>query len=115
VLESGSAAGILPLVVGGLELGWWEMADGLQEPAVVEPVDPLQGGVLDLIKTLPGATPADQLGLVRFLRCLTRWGPCWSRCWPSGSRRSGLQLARADTSRRHVELAPLLFSATMYQ
>jgi hypothetical protein len=42
------------LVVGGLELGWWEMADGLQEPAVVEPVDPLQGGVLDLIKTLPG-------------------------------------------------------------
>ena len=65
MLESGSAAGILPLVVGGLELGWWEMADGLQEPAVVEPVDPLQGGVLDLIKTLPGAAPADQFGLVQ--------------------------------------------------
>ena len=26
----------------------------------------------------------------------------------------GLQMARADTSRRHVELAPPLFSATMY-
>ena len=65
MLESGGVAGILPSVVGGLELGWWEMADGLQEPAVVEPVDPRQGGVLDLIKTLPGATPADQLGLVQ--------------------------------------------------
>jgi hypothetical protein len=30
-------------------------------------------------------------------------------------RRSGLQVARADTSRRRVELAPPLFSATMYQ
>jgi hypothetical protein len=65
VLESGGAAGILPSVVGGLEFGWWEMADGPQEPAVVEPVDPLQGGVLDLIQALPGATPADQLGLVQ--------------------------------------------------
>ena len=65
MLESGSAAGILPLVVGGLELGWWEMADGLQEPAVVEPVDPLQGGVLDLVEALPGATAADQFGLVQ--------------------------------------------------
>jgi ABC-2 type transport system ATP-binding protein len=30
-------------------------------------------------------------------------------------RRSGLQVARVDTSRRHVELAPPLFSVTMYQ
>ena len=65
MLESGGVAGILPSVVGGLELGWWEMADGLQEPAVVEPVDPLQGGVLDLVQAPPRATPADQLGLVQ--------------------------------------------------
>ena len=38
VLESGSAAGILPSVVGGFELGRWDMANGLEEPPVVEPV-----------------------------------------------------------------------------
>jgi hypothetical protein len=32
---------------------------------VIEPVDPLQGGVLDLVDAPPGATPADQLGLVQ--------------------------------------------------
>jgi hypothetical protein len=52
-------------MVGGLELGRWDVADGLQEPAVVEPVDPFQGGVLDLVDALPGAAPADQLGLVQ--------------------------------------------------
>jgi hypothetical protein len=53
VLESGSAAVVLLLVVGGLELGRRNIANGRQEPAVVEPVDPLQGGVLDLIQALP--------------------------------------------------------------
>ena len=52
-------------MVGGLELGRWDVADRLQQPAVVEPVDPLQGGVLDLIDAFPGAAPADQLGLVQ--------------------------------------------------
>jgi hypothetical protein len=65
LLESGGAAGILPLVVGGLELGRWDLPDGLQEPAVVEPVDPLQGGVLDLLQARPGAASADELGLVQ--------------------------------------------------
>ena len=32
---------------------------------MVEPVDPLQVGVLDLVQALPGATPANQLGLVQ--------------------------------------------------
>jgi hypothetical protein len=65
LLESVDAAwGLLP-PGGGLELRRREVADGLQEPAVVEPVDPLQGGVLDLVKAFPGATPADQLGLVQ--------------------------------------------------
>jgi hypothetical protein len=32
---------------------------------VVEPVDPLQGGVLDLVDPLPWVAPADQLGLVQ--------------------------------------------------
>jgi DNA-binding NarL/FixJ family response regulator len=34
------------------------VADRLQEPALVEPVDPLQGGVLDLVEVLPGAAAA---------------------------------------------------------
>jgi len=57
--------GILLCSEGGLELGRRDMANGLQEPAVVEPVDPLQGGVLDLVNPLPGAALADQLGLVQ--------------------------------------------------
>ena len=65
MLESvGAVLGLLA-PVGGLELGWRDVPDRLQEPAVVEPVDPLQGGVLDLIQALPGATPPDQLGLVQ--------------------------------------------------
>jgi hypothetical protein len=52
-------------MVGGLELGRRDITNGLQQPAVVEPVDPLQGGVLDLVDALPGAAPADQLGLVQ--------------------------------------------------
>ena len=41
------------------------MPNWLQEPAVVEPVDVLQGGVLDVVEAPPGATVADQLGLVQ--------------------------------------------------
>jgi hypothetical protein len=65
VLESSRVAGVLLFQECGLELGWRDIANGLQEPAVVEPVHPLQGGVLDLIKAPPGAALADQLSLVQ--------------------------------------------------
>ena len=65
MLESGGVAGVLPSVVGGLELRRRDVADRLQQAAVVEPVDPLQGGVLDLIQALPGAAPTDEFGLVQ--------------------------------------------------
>ena len=65
MLESNGVTGVLLSLECGLELGRRDVADGLQEPAVVEPVDPLQGGVLDLVKALPGAASADQLGLVQ--------------------------------------------------
>jgi len=65
LLESNRVAGVVLSLVCGLELGRWEVANGLQEPAVVEPVDPFQGGVLDLVDALPRAAPADQLGLVQ--------------------------------------------------
>jgi hypothetical protein len=41
-------------VVGGLELGRRDVPDRLQQPVVVEPVDPLQGGILDLVQALQG-------------------------------------------------------------
>jgi hypothetical protein len=65
LLESTSVAGVLLSVECGLELGWRDVADGRQEPAVVEPVDPFQSGVLDLVDPLPMPAPADQLGLVQ--------------------------------------------------
>jgi hypothetical protein len=54
LLESSGVAGVLLSRECGLELGRRDVADGLKEPAVVEPVDPLQGGVLDVVETLPG-------------------------------------------------------------
>jgi len=56
--------GLLP-AVGGLELGRREVADRLKQVAVVEPVDPCQGGQLDLLGGAPWAAAADQLGLVQ--------------------------------------------------
>ena len=52
-------------VVGGLELGGWDVAAVLVEAAVVEPVDPLGGGDLDVIDGPPGPARFDQLGLVQ--------------------------------------------------
>jgi hypothetical protein len=34
------------------------------ESSVVEPVDVFEGGELDVVEAAPGASPADQLGLV---------------------------------------------------
>ncbi len=51
-------------VVGLLELGGWDVAECAVEAFGVEPVDPLQGGQLDLVDVAPRASPADQLGLV---------------------------------------------------
>jgi hypothetical protein len=51
-------------VVAGLELGGWNVAAVLVEAAVVEPVDPLGGGDLDLVDGLPGSSWFDQFGLV---------------------------------------------------
>ena len=47
-----------------LELCRWDVADGLEQAALVEPVDPLEGRVLGAIEVLRGTLPSDQLGLV---------------------------------------------------
>jgi len=44
-------------------LGGWDHPDGLEEAAVVEPVDPLEHGELDVVDRSPGAASADDLGL----------------------------------------------------
>src|SRR3954449_9157123 len=51
-------------IVGGLGLGGRDVPDRLEEAAVVEPVDPFEGGELDRFEAAPGAAPMDQLGFV---------------------------------------------------
>ena len=52
------------MVVEVLVLGWWEVcAPGVQALLVV-PVDPFEGGVLDVVEAAPGTAAADELGLV---------------------------------------------------
>jgi hypothetical protein len=41
-------------IVGGLGLGGWSIADRPEETAVVEPVDPFEGGELDRFEAAQG-------------------------------------------------------------
>src|SRR4051794_41410915 len=64
LLGSRRHSGCLKLgVVACLGLGRWDIADRLEETAVVVPVDPLEGGELNLLQAAPRATPPDHLGL----------------------------------------------------
>ena len=40
------------------------VANRLQEPSVVEPIDPFKGGELDSLEVSPWSAPVDHLGLV---------------------------------------------------
>lgn len=51
-------------VVQRLAFGWWHVAAVLVESAVVEPVDPFQGGHFDLVDSAPRPERLDQFGLV---------------------------------------------------
>ena len=50
-------------VVGGFEFGGWDVAAGLEKASVVEPVDVLEGGDLDLLDGPPRSAGFDQFGL----------------------------------------------------
>ena len=52
------------VVVALLGLGRRDVADGLQEPSVVEPIDPFEGGELDGLEAAPRSAPMDHLGFV---------------------------------------------------
>ena len=56
--------GFLTSIVSRLEFGWGDPADRFEKPPMVEPVDPLEGGVLDLVDVPPGAAAPDDLRLV---------------------------------------------------
>jgi hypothetical protein len=47
-----------------LQLGGWEVCGGAVQPSVVEPVDVLEGGDLDLLDGPPRTPGVDQLSLV---------------------------------------------------
>ena len=51
-------------VVAFLGFGRRDVADGLQQPAIVEPVDPGQRPELDGLEGAPGSAPMDHLGFV---------------------------------------------------
>src|SRR3954463_15238747 len=50
--------------MGGLGFGGRDVSDWPEETAVVEPIDPFEGGELDRFKAAPGAAPVDHLGFV---------------------------------------------------
>jgi hypothetical protein len=51
-------------VVLRLGFGRRDIADGFEQAAVIEPVDPFQRGVFDIFERAPRALPVDELGLV---------------------------------------------------
>ena len=50
-------------VVAVFELGGWDESELAVQAAVVEPVDVLEGGELDMVEPLPGSSAAGELGL----------------------------------------------------
>ena len=62
--------------------GWRDVADGLQQPVVVEPTDPFQCGQFDRLECLPRPTSMNQLGPVQPVDRLGRAGNCNSSCKP---------------------------------
>jgi len=51
-------------IVAFLGFGRRDVADGLQQPAIIEPVHPLQRRELDSLERPPWPAPVDDLGLV---------------------------------------------------
>jgi hypothetical protein len=47
-----------------LGFGWRDVADGLQKPSMVEPVDPFRGGEFNRFEAAPRSAPMDDLCLV---------------------------------------------------
>lgn len=50
-------------IIACFRLGGRDIADGFEQPSVIEPIYPFQGGVLDGLERAPRPTPMDHLGL----------------------------------------------------
>lgn len=62
--QGGDCRPLLVVPPALLGLGRWDVADRLEERSIVEPVDPLEGRILDRLEGSPRSTPVDHLGLV---------------------------------------------------
>ena len=64
MFDSGDHSHVVQLfIVAGFGLGGRNIADGLEEAAVVEPIDPFEGGEFHCFGVAPGSAPVDHLGL----------------------------------------------------
>ena len=65
MFESRHHSGLIDLrIVVRLCFGGWNVSDGFEQAAVVEPVDPFEGGHLDGFEAAPRAATMDHLRLV---------------------------------------------------
>jgi hypothetical protein len=64
-VESRGLSGLALLMVEGLKLRRWQVADGAVQTVVVPPIDPRRRCQLDMFQRAPGAVFADDLGLVQ--------------------------------------------------
>jgi len=56
--------GVVLAVVLGLVFDRWKVAQGGVQSGGVEPVDPVQGGQLEVVDAVPWTVAADEFGLV---------------------------------------------------
>jgi hypothetical protein len=51
---------------------WWNISDRFQQAAIVEPVDPFEGGVFDRYKAPPWATTMNDFRFEETVDCLSQ-------------------------------------------
>ena len=64
LFESSRVGWTVVTVVIGFVLGWWDVSYRFEDASVVEPVDPFQGCVLDVVESFPGSSSSDDFGPV---------------------------------------------------
>ena len=65
-------------VVSLLGFGWRDVADRLEDAAVIEPVDPFESGVFHGFEGFPWPAPVDHLGLEQAVDIY--WRPEFAQC-----------------------------------
>ena len=73
MLESSCVGWAVLSVVVGFVFGWWDVSDGFEDALVVEPVDPFEGGVFDVVESVPRFTAVNDFDLVE---AVDRLGHC---------------------------------------